>query len=116
MLISTETIYKLLKINNGQMCILLPDKMSAEEGTIELYFKNSTGILSDTSFYLYPNDNECSAFDNDGDEILTKVGTDAFDKCVNELLLENKAGLKMTMLEALNNEDLDLLESLINLL
>lgn len=112
MIIDTKTIHKLLKINEGQIGILIPDD---EEGTIELYFRNSTGILSEFSFYLYEN-NECSVFDNDGDEILTENGSNAFEQCVNRLLLNDKDGLKMTMLEALNNEDLDLLESLIKLL
>lgn len=115
MLLETKAIYKLLKINDGQIGIMLPDWTSAEEGTIELYFRgSSTGILSDISFYLY--EDACTAFDNDGDEIITKTGTDAFNECINALLAENKEGLKMTMLDALKNENYELLESLINLL
>lgn len=112
MIIDTNTIRKIIGTNT-KMIFSKTDKYDAEEGTIQVSFKTEN-ILSNYSMYLY--ENECDLFDEEGDEIFSSTAPDAFEENISFLLTRDKEALKRMMIEALEAEDLDALEELINLI
>ena len=110
--INTATIRKVTN-TGAKMVFSKIGKYEAEEGTIEVTFENEND-LANYSIYLY--ENECSLFDEEGDEIFSSTGINAFDETINSLLITDKDSLKRMMIKALENEDLDTLEELINLI
>lgn len=112
MIIDTNTIRKITS-TGVKMIFSKTEPYEAEEGTIKVDFKTEND-LSNYSICLY--ENSCSVFDEDGDEIFESTGTNAFDEAINSLLVSDKDSLKRMMVEALEREDLDALETLINLI
>ena len=112
MIIDTNTIRKITS-TGAKMIFSKTEYHEAEEGTIKIDFKTEND-LSNYSIFLY--ENSCSVFDEDGDEIFESTGTAAFDEAINSLLVTDKDSLKRMMIKALEDEDLEALETLINLI
>lgn len=112
MIIDINTIHKITSIG-AKMIFSKTEYHEAEEGTIKVDFKTEND-LSNYSIFLY--ENFCSVFDEEGDEIFESTGTAAFDEAINSLLVSDKDSLKRMMITALENEDLEALEALIDLI
>lgn len=108
MIIDTNTIRKITSIG-VKMIFSRTEPYEAEEGTIKVDFKTEND-LSDYSICLY--ENSCSVFDEDGES----KGTAAFDEAINSLLVTDKDSLKRMMIKALEDEDFEALETLIDLI
>lgn len=112
MIIDTNTIRKITNIG-VKMIFSRTEPYEAAEGTIKVDFKTEND-LSDYSICLY--ENSCSVFDEDGDEVFESKGTAAFDEAINSLLVTDKDSLKRMMIKALEDEDFEALETLIDLI
>lgn len=111
MLLDSEKILQLL--NNGWAH--LDFEMSEEDEKILIITpKYPFHDLSEYSIHI--TEFECILYKNKEEVFCSKDFEEGFSKVVELLTIETKPGLKEKMLKALNNEDLDLLESLINLL
>lgn len=111
MIINTNTIRKITNIG-VKMIFSKTEPYEAEEGTIKVNFKTEND-LSNYSICLY--ENSCSVFDEDNDEIFESTGKAAFDEAINSLLVD-KDSLKRMMIKALEDEDFEALETLIDLI
>lgn len=112
MIIDTNTIRKITNIG-VKMVFSRTKHYEAEKGTIKVDFK-AENDLSNYSIFVY--ENSCSVFDEDDDEIFESTGTTAFDEAINSLLITDKESLKAMMIKALEDEDLEALETLIDLI
>lgn len=110
--INTATIRK-ITCTGTKMIFSKTENYEAKEGTIKVTFEGENN-LANYPIYLYEND--CSVFDDDGNEILASIGIAAFDEIINNLLVADKNSLKRMMIKALEEENLDALEELINLI
>lgn len=112
MIIDTNTIRKITSTGT-KMIFSKTEYHEAEEGTIKVEFKTKND-LSDYAIFLY--ENSCSVLDEENDEIFESTGTAAFDEAINSLLVTDKDSLKRMMIKALEDENLEALETLINLI
>lgn len=113
MIINTKDLREMMRMGDCQLCFKLADRCAAEEGTIEVEFE-TTNNLSNYSLFLY--EDECTLFDEDGEEVLLIKNRDSFRELVNMILSQDKEVIKETMLKALDDEDYETLERLIKLL